>query len=410
MRVPKYRPRKDRDSAYVEMDGRRLGLPGRFNSPESKEAYRRLLNEYLRTHATKAKTKPIRPTWEITVAELVAAWLDHCKTYYACANTRSNEYSNCRYAARPLVALRGDTAVVDFGAADLKAVRDAMITGSWTSDKAKRPIKPWPRRHANAQVNRIKRMFRWGLEEGMVPPEVSAIAGAVAPLAKGRTIAAETDDVPPVEDRIVDATLPHLPAVVRAMVEIQRATGMRSDNLCALRPCDVDRTGPIWLYIPPAHKGTTREKLLVVPLGPRCQAALRPYLHRQAEAFCFSPREVVGRAVGRRAPGTRYTTGSYRRAVERACELAFGMPAELRLVPRKLPPEERRRLLDLAAQWRQKYCWNPHQLRHSAVQRAKQARGLDGARAYVGHSAVKTTQIYEQRDLDLACEIARAIG
>ena len=37
-------------------------------------------------------------------------------------------------------------------------------------------------------------------------------------------------------------------------------------------------------------------------------------------------------------------------------------------------------------------------------------RGLEGARAYVGHSRIKTTEIYEERDWAVAVAIAREIG
>lgn len=381
VRVPKYRIRKDRDLAYVEMDGRRFTLPGLPESPESIDAYRRLLNDYLRRKGVDRKPRPLRAHWEITIAELVGAWLEHCKMYYAISNTRSSEYQNCRYATRPLVALCGDTAVVDFDPHCLKEVRQAMITGQWKARTAQKPIKPWPRGYANAQVNRIKRLFRWGVEEGMVQPDVAAIVAAVAPLSKGRSIAIESQPIRPAPDDAVDATLPFLPPVIRAMVELQRITGMRSDNLCGIRPCDIDRTADVWLYRPPAHKGTGRGQSLAVPLGPKCQAILLPYLDRPNTLPCFSPREVVGRdRKGRRAPGTRYTTGTYRNAVRRAIDKAGVEP------------------------------WHPHQLRHNAANAAKRVRNLEAARAYLGHSIIKTTEIYEERDLALACEIAREIG
>jgi len=240
MKVPKYRIRRDRDQAYVEMDGRRIPLPGRARSPESRDAYRRALGDYLRRHASGDKPKPLRLSWELSVAELVAAWLDHCRLYYGGANTRSNEYDNCRYAVRPLVALFGDVAVVDFRAEELRAVREAMITGQWQIDTAKQPVRAWSRKHANAQVNKIKRLFRWGLERGLVPSENAVMLAAVPPLKKGRTRAREPMPVAPVPDATIDATLPHLPAVVQAMVKVHRITGMRSDNLCAMRPCDID--------------------------------------------------------------------------------------------------------------------------------------------------------------------------
>jgi integrase len=342
--------------------------------------------------------------------------------YYRASNTRSNEYDNCRYAVRPLVAVCGAVRVSSFVADDLRRARDVMVSGRWYSPAARKPVRPWPRAHVNAQVNRIKRMFRWGVESGLVPADVAAVVCAVSPLRAGRSLAVESGPVVAVAARVVEATLPHLPAVVRAMVELQRLTGMRSDNVCSLRPCDLDRSGDAWLYRPAAHKGSRAGRPLIVPLGPRGQAVLEPFLDRPADLPCFSPAEVAGRSVGRRAPGSRYTTGSYRRAIERACELAFAMPAELRHVRpvRRRRGEgdaelaarsaDRERRLVAAAEWRRAHCWHPHQLRHAAADRAKRVLGLDGARAYLGHSEVSTTEIYEARDLAMAREIARAIG
>ena len=387
MRVPKYRVRKDRDSAYVEMDGQRIPLPGRANSPESRDEYRRLLNDYLLRHGSSDDKDRVKPSWTISVGSLVALWLKERKLFYSTSHTRSNDYSNCRYAVRPLVALFEGLAVVDFRADELKEVRSAMITGRWKPSPNpdgtdRKPPAPWSRNHTNAAIGRIKRMFRWGLEHGMVPAENAAIIAAVPPLEKGRTFARETAPVQPVSDEVVDNTLPHLPAVVRAMVTIHRLTGMRSDNLCAMRPADIDRTAGVWIYRPAVHKGSHLERDLAVPLGPKCQAALLPYLERRPDLPCFSPQESTRRPAGsgKRRPGKRYTTGTYRNAIRRAC-LKHGIPV-----------------------------WHPHQLRHSAANAAKRARGLDGARAYLGHSLVSTTEIYEERDLALAVEIAREIG
>lgn len=383
MRVPKYRVRSDRDTAYVEMDGQRISLPGLANSAESKEAYRRALNDYLRRHA-KAKADGQRPVWAQSVADLVMAWLDHCQAYYAhTANTRSNTYDNCCHAVRPLLVAFGGLPVADFGPEELRQVRDVMIRGGWHTESMKKPASPWARTYVNGQANKLKLLFRWGLERGLVPPENQAMIAAVPPLKKGRTLARETPAVEPVSEEVVAATLPHLPTVVRAMVELHRLTGMRSDNLCSMRPMDIDRSGDVWIYRPAVHKGSHDERSLSVPLGPRCQEILRPYLLRPADSPCFSPRTATARTAkkhGRRAPGTRYTTGTYRNAIRRVC-LKHDIP-----------------------------LWHPHQLRHVAADAAKRACTLDGARAYLGHTMVSTTEIYETRDLELACEVARRIG
>ena len=42
------------------------------------------------------------------------------------------------------------------------------------------------------------------------------------------------------------------------------------------------------------------------------------------------------------------------------------MPQELRNIPNKLPDEEKKGLRKVAAEWRAKHCWHPHQLRHTA--------------------------------------------
>ncbi len=54
----------------------------------------------------------------------------------------------------------------------------------------------------------------------------------------------------PVEDSTVEATLPYLSAVVADMIRLQRLTGMRPGEVCAVRPCDVDRSEEVWTYRP----------------------------------------------------------------------------------------------------------------------------------------------------------------
>ncbi len=162
------------------------------------------------------------PAWGLTIAELVLAWLDHCRIYYGMsANTQSTEYSNCRHAIRPLVHSHGDLLIGNFTPDVLKEVRERIIAGGWKTEPMKRPAKSWSRSQANGAVNRIKRMLRWGVENNLVRPEVSAMIGAVAPLKKGCTIAREAKSVRPVDQAIVEATLPHLPPVVQAMVKVQ---------------------------------------------------------------------------------------------------------------------------------------------------------------------------------------------
>jgi integrase len=152
---------------------------------------------------------------------------------------------------------------------------------------------------------------------------------------------------------MIEATLPHMPPIVRSMVELHRLCGCRPGELVLLRPCDVDRTQDIWEFRPLRHKNENREQDRCIYFGPHAQEILRPFLLRSAESFCFSPAETVaqqraerhegrttpiscGNTIGsnrqrnpKRRAGERYTTASYFYAVRRACDKAFTAPEEI---------------------------------------------------------------------------------
>ena len=78
-RSPKYRRQRRRgspDRAFVEIDGNRRYL-GDFDSPESREAYRRLIVEWATGGAYTAV-----PQDEITVIELADRFWQHAQRYY----------------------------------------------------------------------------------------------------------------------------------------------------------------------------------------------------------------------------------------------------------------------------------------------------------------------------------------
>jgi hypothetical protein len=89
-------------------------------------------------------------------------------------------------------------------------------------------------RAANRRVALIKRIFKWAVAEELAPPAVHQAVAAVAGLQKGRTAAHETKPVMPVNDAVVDATLPNLGRHVRGLVEFQRLTGCRPGEACAV--------------------------------------------------------------------------------------------------------------------------------------------------------------------------------
>ncbi|MEO2092036.1 MAG: site-specific integrase [Gemmataceae bacterium] len=109
----------------------------------------------------------------------------------------------------------------------------------------------WSRKRINQRVGHVRRAFKWGVENELVPPAVLHALAAVPGLQAGRTAARETTPVEPADDAVVDATLPFLRPAVAAMVRVQRLTGMRPGEVCQVRPADLDTGGPVWKFTPP---------------------------------------------------------------------------------------------------------------------------------------------------------------
>ncbi len=123
----------------------------------------------------------------------------------------------------------------------------------------------------------------------MIPPSVPQALAMVAGLRRGRTEARETAPIMPVDDGEVEQTLDHLPDVVADMVRLQRLTGMRPAEVCVVRPCDIDRSGEVWVYRPDSHKTEHHERERIILIGPKAQGVLLRYLARDASMYCFRP-------------------------------------------------------------------------------------------------------------------------
>jgi integrase len=54
--------------------------------------------------------------------------------------------------------------------------------------------------------------------------------------------------------------------------------------------------------------------------------------------------------------------------------------------------------------------WSPRQLRHTRATAIRQAFGLKAAKAVLGHTDTKITEIYAERDLELARKVMSEIG
>jgi integrase len=393
-RTPSLRRHKPSSQAVVTLNGKDHYLgpwPGgqRKPPPAAREAYDRLIAEWLANGRRLPAEGMVAPA--LTVNDLILAFYRWAEKHYRREDgTNTTELNDCKLSLRPLRQLYGTLAAAEFSPLKLKAVRQQLID----NDLSRGVI--------NQRVRRIVRMFRWGVSEELVPPSVLHGLQSVRGLQRGRTEARETEPVGPICDEVVDATLPHVLPPVRAMIQLQRLTGARPGEVCAVRGCDLDTTGAVWLYRPHAHKTRHRGKARVVALGPRAQAVVKPFLKLDTQAYLFSPAEAMAakraemRAVRKtkvqpsqkarrrrspkRVPGVRYYTTSYGYAIRRACKKHGIAP------------------------------WHPHQLRHSHATEVRRQFGLEAAQVALGHAQANVTEVYAERDLALAVKVAAQIG
>jgi integrase len=284
-RIPTYR-RHTSGQARVTLNGKDH-LLGPYGSRESREAYDRLIAEWL-VNRGRAPTQAEEEQEPLSVNELVLAYWKHARDYYGWVKEpQRGDRVNLRDALRVVRRLYGHTPARDFGPLALKACRARMIR------------KDWARTYINAQVDRVRRMFRWAAEEELLPGSVHDNLAKVASLRKGKSKARESEKVRPVPDATADATLPFLHPVPRAMVELERLTGMRPGEVCRLRGMDLEASGPVWVYRPGSDQGPEGDHKTAhhghehaVLIGPRAQAILKPWLKTDLTAYVFSPKEA----------------------------------------------------------------------------------------------------------------------
>ena len=370
-----------------------LGLHG---SPEALTAYNRFCAEI----QSNPIFTPQSGEASITIAELVAAFLDHAK-----ATLKAPNYDHYRVVLMDfLLALYGDdkTAVDNFSPRCLKLVRQQLIIS-----------RRFCRKMVNEYTRRIVAVFSWGVGEEYVNSNTAATLKAVKPLPEcypGTFDNPEREDVP---DDVIRRTLPFLPPLLMAMIQVQRMTGCRPSEIFNMKAGEIDRKSDpdLWLYRPAHHKTekkTKRKK--VVPLGKPEQELIAPYLEGKTggEAI-FSPRRAMQeRTAERRAnrkskltPSQRardearaakpsaysefYDRHSYRQAIEYAIKKAN----------RRLPDDEKLP------------HWTPYQIRHTAATELELETDIENAQILLDHESLNTTKRYTKKRLEKSKNLAR---
>lgn len=418
--LPAYRRHAASGKAIVTLNGRDFYL-GVYGSPESKAEYERLIQEWLVGHrcvAPRASGYAALGDPKITVNHLIAAFWDFAQTYYVKNGHKTTELQAIKYACKPLAELYGRTPACEFSPRALKAVRQRMIDQDFV------------RTLINRRVTRIRHIFKWGIENEMVPPSILEGLRAVAPLKRGRCEVREADPVRPAPVELINPIQPHVSRQVWTMVQLQLLTGMRSGEVTIMRLASIDTTEKVWAYTPESHKTEHHGHVRRVYLGPQAQQLLAPFMKRRPETYLFSPNEAdkerreklsairktplsCGNVPGshcakrpRKKPGRRYTTSSYLRAITYACDKAFPWPKMNGRPLTEIVGKEREEYL----KWRKEHRWHPHQLRHSAATYLRKKFGIEAARLILGHRSAAITEVYAEMDHQKAQDIMAQEG
>jgi integrase len=334
---------------------------GPEGSDEARAAYARLVAE-------EAAGRPAASPRTCTVGYLCAAYLRHASTYYEVAT-----YCRIRTALTTVCSLYKDRPAEEFGPLAYQAVREVLLGRDYS------------RNYINDLMDAVKWAFRWGAAQEYVSANVLANLKTVAGLRRGKTTARETPKVRAVALADVEATLPHLPQLVADMVRFQLATGCRPGEACALRPCDLlipwqslEGDVEVWLYRLDEHKTDWRGCWRWIPIVPRAQKLLAPYLKgRPPEKYVFCPQEGRSSACNATSwpSGEKFRTEAYDQAILRGCKRAGTK-------------------------------WCPNQLRHLVATLVETERGREDARCVLGHSSPQMTAVYAEWTLRAARALA----
>jgi integrase len=397
VRIPKYR-RHPNGQAFIEYK-KDITYLGIYDSPKSRARYAKIVAQI-------AAGLPPSETSEVakdpTIDELSTSYLNYAAQFYSQDGKPTKEYAGVDAAMRHLFQFcteryNGILDGADFGPAKLMEFQQYLVDARYAEWRRKPKdgetppeLKRYARPYINKTVSRVKRFFRWCCQRELLPADLYHRLVCVQAVAFGRTSAPEPDDILPVPRVTVEATLPYLNPTVAAMVQVQMLCGMRPAEVCIMRGRDIDRSGPIWLYIVSEHKSSWRKHVLTKAIPTIAQKIMRPFWRASLDDFIFSPRDSIAQKNGKFTPRKgrpireRYDTCSYRRAIVYGLEKARRAGVEID-------------------------HWHPNQLRHSIATEIRQLVGEQAAQLWLGHAHMQTTGIYAQKQVSELLDVAREL-
>lgn len=313
---------------------------GKHGSPEAEAAYRRAIRAIMDVG------EPFPEPSKVTVRYLADRFMVHTKLSFKYGSTEPMAYQR---AMNLLVEHHGDLPAEAMTPAKFTAMRNA-----WAERGASV-------RTVNKHHNQVLAAFRWGVTVELIPATVWHSLQSVQRLKPRRSPAKDPRVVGPVTWAEVSAIQCHVRPQVWVMIQVQWHTGMRSGEMLAMTPGQIEDG----VYRPRKHKNAWRGHAREIPLGPKCRELLA---------------EILGAAGPDDPIFPGYSPQSYGRAIRRACEAA-GVAH-----------------------------WHPHQIRHSFAGRVRKAFGLDAAQSALGHATARVTEIYAKNTSVLAKKVSDEIG
>lgn len=322
---------------------------------------------------TEWKRDPQQDDWRhktITVDELVDRYLAWAEKEYPdkpCPSPHKMRFGYCYQLSRVVRHLKqyGKYMATDFRPRMLRDIRE-----QWIERKLSRKT-------INMYAGFLVQPFQWAAEQELIPHETYRLLSEVPRLKRGKTKAKESARVKPVDWATVQRTMEECRREIAAMIELQWLTGMRSNEVGRIRPCDIDMSDDVWSYTLAPYEGSTPDNTRShktdeyhdeekrIPLGPRAQEIVKKFLTMKSEDYLFKP-------YSRRGHSSYVTPDLYWTSIRIACDRAS---------------VER---------------WHPHQLRHSAATRIRAEHGIEAAQALLGHLSSETTEIYARVAWDKA--------
>lgn len=401
MKLPKLCRHRGRKLGYVTWQGKEVYF-GAW--PEGKAAPKPVRDAYsafiLQLAGGEVPDK--KKQGETTVSELCGLFMEWVESELGLKE--KNNYSGI---LTPVIALFGETAASDFGPVKMRRIQkwfvDSPVEVKRQVEGKIRTVRiPRTRSGINISINRIRRVWKWGVSRELVRPEILLALQTLESLELGRSKAPEAKPRVAVDDGLVGDTVQYLHPILAAMVRLQRLTGMRPGEVCAMTGGQIEQGSAGWLYRPDQHKNKWRGKPRSIPLSPAAVEVLKPFLVEDSDQHLFRPCDRIAqlreemRAKRKtkvqpsqqnrrklqtsRIPGQFYTAGSYGRAISKVCK------------DHGLEP------------------WSPNQLRKTAINEVAQKAGEKHARAFAGHADGEVTRrFYLEQDVRLAQEAANMI-